>query len=58
VAFLLQAAHPIEQAAPPTQLGRRALQIKAAPEYKDSRDIVAIVTAPAVKRDTTPNPGW
>jgi PRC-barrel domain len=33
-------------------------QIKAAPEYKDSRDIVAIVTAPAVKRDTTPNPGW
>ena len=33
-------------------------QIKAAPEYKNSRDIVAIVTAPAVKRDTTPNPGW
>jgi PRC-barrel domain len=33
-------------------------QIKAAPEYKASHEVVAIVTAPAVKRDTTPNPGW
>ena len=34
-------------------------QIKAAPEYKDSHDMVAIVTAPRFReRDITPNPGW
>jgi hypothetical protein len=34
-------------------------QIKAAPEYKDSREVVAIVTAPRSKqRDIVPNPGW
>ena len=34
-------------------------QIKAAPEYKDSREVVAIVTAARTKqRDIAPNPGW
>ena len=34
-------------------------QIKAAPEYKDSREVVAVVTAPGSKqRDVAPNPGW
>jgi hypothetical protein len=34
-------------------------QIKAAPEYKDSREVVAVVTAPGSKqRDIVPNPGW
>jgi hypothetical protein len=34
-------------------------QIKAAPEYKNSREIVAVVTAPGSKqRDIAPNPGW
>ena len=34
-------------------------QIKAAPEYKDSREVVAVVTAPSVKqRDTTHDLGW
>jgi len=34
-------------------------QIKAAPEYKDSRDVVAIVTAPKFKqRNTAPDSGW
>jgi hypothetical protein len=34
-------------------------QIKAAPEYKDSHDVVAIVTVPRAKqRDNAPNPGW
>ena len=34
-------------------------QIKAAPEYKDSREVVAIVTAPRSRqRDIAPDPGW
>jgi hypothetical protein len=34
-------------------------QIKAAPEYKASREIVAVVTAPpSTQRDIAPNPGW
>ena len=34
-------------------------QIKAAPEYKDSREVVAVVTAPGSKqRDVAPNPAW
>ena len=34
-------------------------QIKAAPEYKEAREVVAIVTAPRSKqRDIAPNPGW
>ena len=34
-------------------------QIKAAPEYKGSHEVVAIVTAPRSKqRDIAPNPGW
>jgi hypothetical protein len=34
-------------------------QIKAAPEYKDSREVVAVVTAPGSKqRDIAPDPGW
>jgi hypothetical protein len=34
-------------------------QIKAAPEYKDSREVVAVVTAPRSKlRDIAANPGW
>jgi hypothetical protein len=34
-------------------------QIKAAPEYKDSREVVAVVTAPGSKqRNIAPNPGW
>jgi hypothetical protein len=34
-------------------------QIKAAPEYKDSREVIAIVTAAKPKqRDTGPDPGW
>jgi hypothetical protein len=34
-------------------------QIKAAPEYKNSREIVAVVTALGSKqRDIAPNPGW
>jgi len=34
-------------------------EIKAAPEYKDSRDLVAIVTAPKFKQQRiAPNPGW
>lgn len=34
-------------------------QIKAAPEYKDSREVVAVVTAPGSKqRDIAPNPSW
>ncbi len=34
-------------------------QVKATPEYKASRDVVAIVTAPGSKqRDIAPNPGW
>jgi PRC-barrel domain len=34
-------------------------QIKAAPEYKDSREVVAVVTAPRSKqRDTAPDLGW
>jgi hypothetical protein len=40
-----------------TDLGRD--QIKAAPEYKDSHDVVAIVTAPNFKqRDIAPDSGW
>jgi len=34
-------------------------QIKAAPEYKASHEVVAIVTAPTSKqRDIAPHPGW
>ena len=34
-------------------------QIKAAPEYKDSREVVAVVTAPSFKqRDTAQDLGW
>jgi hypothetical protein len=34
-------------------------QIKAAPEYKDSREIVAVVTAPKPEQHRiTPDPGW
>ena len=34
-------------------------QIKAAPEYKEAREVVAIVTAPrSNQRDIAPNPGW
>jgi PRC-barrel domain len=34
-------------------------QIKAAPEYKKSREIVAVVTTPGSKqRDIAPDPGW
>ena len=34
-------------------------QIKAAPEYKEAREVVAIVTASrSNQRDIAPNPGW
>jgi hypothetical protein len=34
-------------------------EIKAAPEYKDSREVIAIVTAAKPKQhDTGPDPGW
>src|SRR5271157_3553016 len=34
-------------------------QIKAAPEYKDSRELVAVVIAPRSRqRDIAPDPGW
>lgn len=33
-------------------------QVKAAPEYKDSREVVAIVTPPSNRRDIVPHPGW
>jgi len=40
-----------------TDLGRD--QIKAAPEYKDSNDVVAIVTAPqSEQHGLAPDPGW
>jgi len=32
--------------------------IKAAPEYKDTREVVAVVTSPPNRRDNNPYPDW